>query len=204
MTPQTIQGYPMTEELQQLLEKIQHDGVEKANAEAEKMLADAKAKAQAILDQAKSEAGRMKSDAERESASFEHRAEETIRQAARDTILKVEKAVSDLLDSLLLKEVNAAMDDPSLVPQLAAEAVRRYLDGKGGIEVAAGEKLVDAIRAKLAASAASGVTVVMDETLGSGFSVRISGGRVEHAFTGAAVADALAKQLRPRLAALLK
>ena len=40
----------MTEELQQLLEKIQHDGVEKANAEAEKMLADAKAKAQAILD----------------------------------------------------------------------------------------------------------------------------------------------------------
>ena len=194
----------MSEELQQLLEKIQHDGVEKANAEAEKMLADAKAKAQAILDQAKSEAGRMKSDAERESASFEHRAEETIRQAARDTILKVEKAVSDLLDSLLLKEVNAAMDDPSLVPQLAAEAVRRYLDGKGGIEVAAGEKLVDAIRAKLAASAASGVTVVMDETLGSGFSGRISGGRVEHAFTGAAVADARAKQLRPRLAALLK
>ena len=204
MTPQTIQGNSMSEELQRLLEKIQHDGVEKANAEADQILTDAKKKAQAIVDQAKAEAAKLKEGAERESASFEHRAEETIRQAARDTVLKVEQSVTSLLSNLLLKEVNAAMDNPSLIPQLAAEAVRNYLGGKGGIEIAASEKLVDAIRAKLAGAAAGGVTVVMDETLGSGFSVRIAGGRIEHAFTGAAVADALAKQLRPLLAALLK
>ena len=39
----------MAEELQQLLEKIQHDGVEKANAEAAAILAKAKAEAAAIL-----------------------------------------------------------------------------------------------------------------------------------------------------------
>ena len=37
----------MAEELQQLLEKIQHDGVEKANAEAAAILAKAKAEAEA-------------------------------------------------------------------------------------------------------------------------------------------------------------
>jgi len=58
----------------------------------------------------------------------------------------------------LLKDVNAAMNDSSLVPALCAEAVRAYLDGKGEIEVASSAKL----------------------------------------------ADALARQLRPRLAALLK
>ena len=38
----------MAEELQQLLEKIQHDGVEKANAEAAAILAKAKAEAAAL------------------------------------------------------------------------------------------------------------------------------------------------------------
>ena len=105
---------------------------------------------------------------------------------------------------LLLKDINGAMSDTSLVPQLAAEAVRAYIGGKDGIEVAAAGKLADALRARLASEAASGVTVVTDESVGSGFSIRLAGGRIEHSFTGKAVAEALSKQLRPRLAALLK
>jgi hypothetical protein len=48
------------------------------------------------------------------------------------------------------------------------------------------------------------VTVVTDETTGAGFRIRLDNGRVEHAFTGASVADTLARNLRPRLAALMK
>ena len=87
---------------------------------------------------------------------------------------------------------------------LGAEAVKTYLNGKEEISIAAGQKLADALRADLAAKAQAGVTIVTDENTGAGFSVRLAGGRIEHAFTGAAVADALSKQLRPRLAALLK
>ena len=43
-----------------------------------------------------------------------------------------------------------------------------------------------------------------DETLDAGFSVRLDGGRIEHAFTGDVIATELAKRLRPELAALLK
>jgi hypothetical protein len=100
--------------------------------------------------------------------------------------------------------VNAALSSAELTAELAAEAVRAYIGEKGGVEVAAAAKLADALRAKLAAEAASGVTVVTDDTTGAGFRLRLANGRVEHAFTGAAVADALAKQLRPRLAALMK
>ena len=49
----------MAEELQQLLEKIQHDGVEKANAEAATILAKAKADAAAILKDAESKAAAL-------------------------------------------------------------------------------------------------------------------------------------------------
>jgi V/A-type H+-transporting ATPase subunit E len=194
----------MTQDLQQLLEKIQRDGADKAQSEADAILAKANAQARALLEGAKSEAAKIISDARQEAEAFERRAEETIRQSARDTVLTVEKSVTRLLTQLLLKEVNAALSNTDVVAGLAVEAARAYIGGNGTVEVAAASQLADTLRSKLAADAASGVTVVTDEATGAGFRVRLDNGRIEHAFTGAAIADALAKQLRPRLAAFVK
>jgi V/A-type H+-transporting ATPase subunit E len=194
----------MTQDLQQLLEKIQRDGVDKAQAEADRIGEEARAQARAIVASARAEAAKITSLARDEAEAFERRAEETIRQSARDTVLNVEKAVTALLTNLLLKDVKATLNSAELVSGLVVEAVRAYAGGKGEIEVAASADLADALRARLAAEAAQGVTVVTDETAGAGFRIRIANGRIEHVFTGAAIADALAKQLRPRLAALMK
>ena len=194
----------MTQDLQQLLEKIQRDGVDKAQAEADTLLAAARNQAKATVEAAREEAAKVKAEARQEAEAFERRAEETIRQSARDTVMNVEKAVTALFTGLLLKEVNAALGDADLVAKLAAEAVRAYIGGKGGIEVAAVARLAEVLRAKLSAEAADGLTVVTDETTGAGFRVRLANGRIEHTFTGAAVAETLAKQLRPRLATLMK
>ena len=195
----------MTQDLQQLLEKIQRDGVDKAQEEADKLLAEARAKAKSIIDAAHADAAKVKADTRKESEAFERRAEETVRQAARDTVLNVEKSITRLLERLLLKDVNTAFgENTNLIGELAAEAVRAYLNGKETIEVATSDKLAGAVRARLAALAAQGVTVVTDEATGAGFLIRLDKGRVEHAFTGAAVADTLARNLRPRLAALMK
>ena len=82
---------------------------------------------------------------------------------------------------------------------LVAEAIK---DLVGSVEIAAAPKLASALKAQLASK--GNVTVVMDDTLGTGFSVKTDGGRVEHAFTGEVIADELAKRLRPDLAKLLK
>ncbi|MEI7947189.1 MAG: hypothetical protein WCJ02_10845 [bacterium] len=194
----------MTQDLQQLLEKINTDGVEKAKSEAAKIIDQANVQAKAIVAAATREAEQMAEHAKKEGDAFERRAEETIRQSARDTVLNVEKSVTAMLTALLLKDVNITMNSPELVAQLAAEAVRAYIQEKGIIDVVASAKLVDVIRAKLASEALNGVTVISDDHTGSGFKVRLENGRVEHDFSGAAVADALAKNLRPKLAALLK
>ena len=194
----------MTQDMQQLLEKIQRDGVDKAKAEADKILEKANTQARQLLENAKNEAVRTVASARQEAEAFERRAEETIRQSARDTILTVEKAVGQLLGQLLVKDVNCALGNTDLVAGLALEAVRAYLAGNSAVEVAAANKLADALRAKLAAEALNGVRVVTDEATGTGFRVRLANGRVEHEFTGAAVAETLARQLRPRLAALMK
>jgi len=196
----------MTQDLQSLLEKIQRDGVAKAQAESDRLLEEARAQAKAVLDKAHAEAARITSGARQEAEAFERRAEETIRQAARDTLLQVEKAVTALFEGVLLRDVNAALNDETLAAELAAEAMRAYLRGGATVEVRAAGKLADALRARLAAEAGTGtgLRVVTDEYVGAGFVVRVADGRVEHTFTGAAVADALSKLLRPRLAAFMK
>lgn len=191
----------MAEELQQLLEKIQHDGVEKANAEAAAIISKAKAEAEACKKAAAEEAAAATAKAEAEAKASAERAEKTIQQAARDTIREVKNALDALFENLLTKNVNAALSTPGEAAKIALDAIRSL--NADDAEVAANEKLAAALKAQLAADAAKGVKVVLDPSVGSGFSIRLDGGRVEYDFSEAAISAAIAKRLRPALAALL-
>jgi len=186
------------EDLQGLLEKINRDGVEKAEAAAKEILAAAEARAAAMVAEAEAEAARRIKTAEAESEAFKVRAEATVKQAARDVVLSVKDALVAQLESLLVKSVDRALSDEAVVSELVAVAVRELAESG---EVSAPAKLAASLKAKLAAN--GGFTVVTDDTLGSGFAVRVDNGRVEHAFTVEAVAGELAKRLRPELAKLL-
>lgn len=192
----------MAEELQQLLEKIQRDGVDKANAEAAAIVAKAKAEADAIVKKAQEDAAAAEAKGKADAEAYAARARETISQAARDTVLKVKDDVTKLLTQLLKESVTAALATEA-VP-LAAAAVKELVTGSATAEIAASAKLVDALRAQLAAQAQGGVKVVADEMTGAGFTVKLDNGRVEHDFTDAAISEALAQRLRADLAALLK
>jgi len=188
----------MSEDLQGLLEKINRDGVEKAQAEAERIVSAAKAKAAAIVKEANDEAAKARAEAEKSAAEYAKRAEETVRQSARDTVIEVRGAVTALLEGLLAKNVEKALADEATVAAISAEAVKGLC---GSVEVAAPAKLAPALKAQLASK--QNVKVVLDETTGAGFSVKLDGGRVEHSFTPEAVAGELARRLRPDLAALI-
>ena len=189
----------MAEELQSLIERINRDGVAKAKAEADQIVAAAKEQAASLVRAAKAEADQHAAAAKEEEKAAAARAEETLRQAARDAVISVERAVERLLERVLVQNVDAALADPATAAALVADAVRG-IAATG--EIAAGPKIADALRAQLAAN--GNLTVVLDETLGTGFKVSLEGGRIEHDFTGGAVAAELAKRLRPDLAKLMR
>lgn len=189
----------MSEDLQGLLEKINRDGVEKANAAAEKIIADAKAKAAEIVKSANAEAEKTKAEAGKAAADYAARAAETVSQAARDTVLKIESSVTAMLTKLLAANVDKVLSEEKNVSALTLEAVKGLA---APAEVAVPAKLAACLKAQLASK--KNLTVVTDDTLETGFSVRLDGGRVEHSFTGATVAEELAKRLRPDLAKLVK
>ena len=191
----------MSEELQSLLNKIRHDGVDKAKAEADGIVAEAKAQAAFIVKTAQTEAEKFRAEAKRDADAFAARSQETLQQAARDVSLSIEQAVTGVLNKVLAQNVNVALSNSSAAAGLVIEAIKAYASGKKA-EVAAGRELADMLRVQLAQQ--SEITVVTNETLGTGFKIRLSGGRIEHDFTGPAVTEALARLLRPQLAALLK
>lgn len=194
----------MTEDLQQLLEKIQRDGVDKAQAEADSITEAAKQKAASLVSAAKSDAEKLKNDAKAEAEAYAARASETISQSARDTLLRIEKSVTALMENLLLKDVDQALNSEEVISALVQDAIKTYLQDDADIEIAASEKMVGILRGQLAERASEEISIVMDETTGSGFRVVLADGRVEHDFTGAAVAEALSKHLRPELKKLLQ
>lgn len=187
------------EDIQSLLEKINRDGIEKAEAEAAKITSAATAKAEGIVAAAKAQAKKTAEEAEKSANDFAARASETVRQTARDLIIKVESAIKDILENVLVKNVEAALSDETTALALVKRAIA---DISGQAEISCGPELAKALASQLAGSGA--IKVSIDDAAGSGFSVKVDGGRVESAFTADVIADELAKRLRPELAKLLK
>lgn len=199
----------MTEDLQQLLDRIRSEGVEKAQAEAKSITDAAKAEAAGIIEKAKAEAAATRAAAQTDADSYAVRAEQQVRQAMRDIHLQVAQDLENLVNSLLLKDVAAAMAKPENISSWISRALDAYLaNGEKEIEVQLGGRvaeLAETLRGELRAKAAAdGVAVSASTAFPEGFTIRMSGGRVEECFTADAVASALSAMLRPEIAKLLR
>lgn len=189
----------MSEDLQGLLEKINRDGIEKAEAKAAAIIAEAKAKAAEIVKAASEEAKHTLAEAQASANDFTVRAEQAIAQASRDTIINLRDSIAKLLEKVLTDNIDKALSNPDVASSLAAAAIEQIA---GNAVISAPEKLVASLKAQLASK--GNIDVLADNSLNSGFSVKTDNGRVEHAFTAEVVAEELSKRLRPEIAKLLK
>ncbi len=200
----------MTQELQHLLTRIREEGVDKANAEADTILAQAKTQASEILAKARTEADTLRQDAERDAAAFEQRARESLQQAARDVRLQLQQDLTQTIETLLRKAVDATAADATSLQGWISSAVSAFIsDSQADLEVVLGgdaAKLADSLTAQLQAQAAapSGLRVNASPAFPNGFTLKLEGGRVEQSFTSEAITAALARLLRPQLAQLLQ
>ena len=186
------------QDIQSLLEKINREGVEKAEAEAKRILNEAEISAASIVREARAQAEKAKAEAETAAAGYTSRAEESIRQAARDVVLEVKESINALFVRLLAKDVHTALADEKTVCELVSNAIKELA---GGGEISCGPKLAEALRAQ--AAQLGEFSVVLDESADEGFSVRIDGGRIEHAFSAEVIAAEISKRLRADLAKLV-
>jgi V/A-type H+-transporting ATPase subunit E len=200
----------MAEELQSLLDRIQKDGVDKAQAEAARIVAAAEARATALLKDADTKATALRQQAERDSAAFAERGKVALQQASRDIILSLAAAINRTLQGLVSTDVTKALD-PQTLGRMIEQVASAYVQSSAGqqrVEVllapAQQQAVIDYGKTRLADALRRGLDIKGDGRVLAGFRVSVDQGHVQHDFTEPAITEALCELLRPHIAGLVR
>jgi V/A-type H+/Na+-transporting ATPase subunit E len=200
----------MAEELQSLLDRIQQDGIAKAEAQAQAILQSAKKQADQILLEAQAGADAARAKAEKDSAVFAERARTALEQAARDIVLSVSNMLTAALRDLVRKDVRAALA-PDTLQRMLEPVVAAYFsdpDRENQIELLLRPDQADGLRAYLLnrfkEQLRGGLQVRGDGSVLAGFKVTDTEQKVQHDLTDGAIADALCQLVRPQVADIVK
>jgi V/A-type H+-transporting ATPase subunit E len=200
----------VVEELQSLLDRIQREGVEQAEAQAASILAEARQKAQEIVADAKLQADETVAAGDRDAKLFMDRATVALEHTARDFLLQVQRSLEALFMESVRGELSAALT-PDLIAELVAKLVASYgLSPKEEHHIdvrlspADREAFVKLFMGKYRSMIAHGVDIHADERVRRGFRISFEDGHVYHDFTVEALAETLATMLRPPLKEIVR
>jgi V/A-type H+-transporting ATPase subunit E len=200
----------MAEELQSLIDRIQQDGVAKADAEARRIVAAANEQAAGIMRDAETRAKALLAQAEQEARTFGERADKALEQAARDVVLQVQEAVTQTLQALVATRVGEALA-PDTLKQMLLKVVQAYCGKEGDcsqidllVSPADQKSIVEFFLKEYRDSIDRGVEIHADTGVVKGFRVSIENAQLHHDFTQKEIAAALGRLLRPRLAEIMK
>jgi len=196
----------MAEELQSLLEKINQEGLKKAEAQKNKIIADARAEAEQIIADARIQAAAVKNAAESEAAETIERAGNAVRQAARDLMLELKHELESRLNDAVSGATKAA-----LTPELMAEIVKmladRFIsDPDSEISVMCAVKdtasLDAALKASLAGSLKKSPVILANAGISGGIEVNVGSDELFFDFSQEALTGVVASYIGGKLAAI--
>ena len=196
-----------TGNLDGLLQRIREEGTERANREAEQILAVARQRATDIVKEAEMEAKRIVQGGESRVAQVTEAGRKAQVQAARDLVLAVRSELIAKLDRLIERAGRGALTGEAL-QELILKASTNWLAGAAGksIEIHLNEqdraRLADAFLSRLKEELQAGVELKAHPGIQAGFRVGSRGGAMFYDFTAPALAEALASLLRPQFAKL--
>ena len=199
----------MAEDIQGLLNRIQSEGIEKAEAEKNQILADAKQQADAIVAQAKAEAAEIIKNAEAEAAMNESKCKAAVRQAARDVSLGLQSDLQKRLETLVRDSLGQAIT-PEVMGQIILKMAEKYLadDTNATVEVLLSPNdaaaLESGLKAGLLANLKAKPEIKISNTLSSGLKIGVNGTDVFFDFSDDALTEVICSFAGPKLAAAIK
>ena len=185
--------------------QLREEGIDAVRHEAEKILADAKAKADHEKEQAKTAARRMVQEGEAEIARHRQKVEAELRLAARDLILDVKKRLENLTRALLQPVVAEKLSAADVVESSIKELLKTQKTGREweiALGPVVGAKLTQAVLSDLFKNA--GARVKLGENLKTaGFTMRDASSGEVIELSESSVSEAFGRLIAPELRALL-
>jgi V/A-type H+-transporting ATPase subunit E len=195
----------MAEDLQNLLDRIQKEGVEQAEAQAEKILAQAKEKAAAILREAEKQAAETRVGAEKDAEVFVERGTKTLEQAARDFLISVGRSLEKVFDGVAKETVGAALT-PDTMEQMLIRMAEMYVERgarESHIDILLNapdrKAMVGILMQRDRELLERGLELHTDDSITRGFKVSFRDNHLYHDFTVQAIADSVSQLLKPPL-----
>ena len=198
----------MSEELQALLERINQDGVEKAEAQRERIVAEAKKTAEKTVADAKAQAEKIVADAQKEAELLRQKGEEALKQAARDTVLSLDERLKARMSAVVQAAVAEDADTEGFANALTKwVAAELESDDAVSIEVGVNKKDAEALRKhildKLGEDFKERIEIAPVKRLDAGFVLKFSGSDMVYDFSEDALTEVLCEFLSPRLAQII-
>lgn len=148
-----------------LISAIKKDGVEAAQQEAERILAQARGQAAKIVARAREEAERIRTKAEQEVKILKESAKITAEHAGRDAMLSFKGSVRAEFEKLLAEGISRSLDAKTLAGLIAAA-----IGGEDPSQYAAEVRQVtDALRGELADKIRGGLEIRANPAVHVGF-----------------------------------
>ncbi len=193
----------MEVQLQDLLKTIKKDGVETAQKEADKILADAEKKAASIIQNGKKEAESHRSRAQRDASQFESSAKSAVAQAGRGLLISVRESLQSSFDAIIRKTISENFSGDKLADAIVAVVKGFKISG----EVQMSENQLKAIESNLKSQLGSeikkGLFLSATRSLNGGFVLKEADGKAYYDFSDASISEVIQSYLSTQIAELV-
>lgn len=200
----------MPEQLQDLLNKIQNEGIKAAEDKAAQIEEQAKQAAGKIIDQAKKEARKIVEDAKAQAQKAKESGEASIKQAARNLMLSLKEEIQKTFNKIISKDISKSLSVEEL-GSILSKIIEKYIekdtqtsDIKVLLKKEDLENLKSTFISKLKDKFKEKVEFKPAPDIAAGFSISFDNGASFFEFTDEALTECLGAYLNQELAKLLK
>lgn len=198
----------METQLQELIDKIKTEGVAEAEGQSEKIRKDAEQKASDVLDKSRAEAEKIVAAAKAEADRFEQTGKEAMRQAGRDLILNLQSSITKLFETIVERETKEALTE-KVLQKIITDLIHAWQEkGQNDIQVLLSaadlKEMGKGFLKTLSDEMKKGVELKPSPDVQAGFRIGQRNGAVYYDFTDKGIAENLMQYLNPKLAECLK
>jgi len=197
----------MSEDIKDLIEQIQKEGIQAAEEKAKIIEHSAQAQAASLIEEAKKEAQKILAQAQKQAQKTEADTAVLLTQAARDTLISLRAQIDEMLKRLIESKVPQALEAHELSKIILA-CIKEHA-GKSEEEIiitfsdADLEKL-GGLLGELKEQAKRSIIIKPADDIKAGFRISFDAGRSQFDFTDQALAKYIGTYLKPKLNAILE
>jgi len=200
----------MTQQVQDLIDKIKMEGIGAAEKVANNIKQKAQDQSNKIIEDAKSQAQKIIDDVNQKAKKVQESTYMSLQQASRDTLLSLRKEIENQLQLIIKKEVKESLKVEQLGRVL--EAIIKETVSKGVVE---GDIVIDVNKddldklkktahSKLQKQLKQKIILQSSGDIGNGFTISFDSGKSSFDFTDQSLAQFLSTFLNTQVSDLMK